>query len=410
MLESLRKMLAAKEARREKLANKAAEVEDIAELRGINSEILALNDELTELRGLIAQAEEQKTEETDDEEFRSEKPAEADVIPEGILKALGTFRAADHEAEERAKKQEEVEKRGKDLKEGRAVTVGSHPIVLPKHDSATIRPTFAEASGLIDRVSHLPLHGGESFVQPYLVGYGVGEYTGEGEEYATTETEFDYAEINKSKVTAYAEITEELEKLPAAQYDREVMKGVSVASRKKITREILIGKGGTNQLVGIFSDKAEAIDPETDKVISEIDDKTLDEIVFSYGGDEEVEDPAVLILNKLDLKAFAQLRSTDGKRIHDVKTNGNTGTIDGVPFLINSMCGAISNEEDTRDYCMAYGPLSNYLLAIFSDVDVRKSDDFMFKQGMSAFRSSVFIGGNVVSKNGFLRIKKNANP
>jgi hypothetical protein len=55
---------------------------------------------------------------------------------------------------------------------------------------------------------------------------------------------------------------------------------------------------------------------------------------------------------------------------------------------------------------MAYGPLSNYRLVVFSNMDVRRSDDYKFKQGMIAHRSSVFVGGNVVSKNGFLRVKK----
>jgi len=58
------------------------------------------------------------------------------------------------------------------------------------------------------------------------------------------------------------------------------------------------------------------------------------------------------------------------------------------------------------DYCMAYGPLSNYMLAIFSDLEIKRSEDYKFKQGMIAHRGSVFVGGNVVSKNGFLRIKK----
>lgn len=47
---------------------------------------------------------------------------------------------------------------------------------------------------------------------------------------------------------------------------------------------------------------------------------------------------------------------------------------------------------------MAYGPLSNYQLTIFSDMDVQRSTDFKFKQGMIAHRGSVFAGGNVISK------------
>ncbi|OJD90278.1 capsid protein [Bacillus cereus] len=304
---------------------------------------------------------------------------------------------------------EASEKRGQALMENRAVTVGSGTVVLPKHTASDIRPTFNEVSTLIDRVSTKTLKGGESYQQPYLESYGEGDYTTEGNDYANAETKFGYADITKAKITAYSEDTEELQKLPAADYDGEVMKGITVAARKKITREILIGTGATNRLVGIFSTAAKAIDAATDLEISKIDASTLDDIIYSYGGDEDVEDAAVLILNKKDLKAFAKLRTTDGKKVYNVVSHGNSGTIDGVPFIINSACKAVSDAATTAgQFNMAYGPLSNYQLTIFSDMDVQRSTDFKFKQGMIAHRGSVFAGGNVISKNGFLRVKKAA--
>jgi HK97 family phage major capsid protein len=301
------------------------------------------------------------------------------------------------------------EKRGQALMESRAVTVGSGTVVLPKHTASDIRPTFNEVSTLIDRVSSKTLRGGESYQQPYIKSYGEGDYTTEGSDYTTAETTFGYADITKAKITAYSEETEELLKLPAADYDGEVMKGITVSTRKKLSREILVGTGATNRLSGIFSATATAIDAATDLPISAIDAATLDEIIYSYGGDEDVEDAAVLILNKKDLKAFAKLRTADGKKIYNVASNGNSGTIDGVPFIINSACKAVTDAKTTvGQYSMAYGPLSNYQLTIFSDMDVQRSTDFKFKQGMIAHKGVVFAGGNVVSKNGFLRVKKAA--
>ncbi|CAM3526201.1 phage major capsid protein [Paenibacillus lupini] len=298
--------------------------------------------------------------------------------------------------------------RGKALKANNAVTVGAGTVVTPRHSASDIRPTFNQVSSLIDRVGYKELKGGETFRQPYIVGYGTADYTAaEGDDYNTAEPTFAYADINKTKVTAYAEDSEEIMKLPDADYDGEVMKGITIASRKKLTREILIGTGAANRLTGIFSTAATAIDASTDLAISAIDASTLDDIIFSFGGDEEVEDAAVLILNKKDLKAFAKLRGTDGKKIYNVVSNGNTGTIDGVPFIINSACKAITDAATTAgQFGMAYGPLSNYLLTVFSDLDVQRSTDFKFKQGMIAHRGSIFAGGNVVSKNGFLRVKK----
>lgn len=342
-------------------------------------------------------------------ETRQRLLKEAEEINNNQMPEMRTVETFNNEPQKQDVELETSEKRGHALMENRAVTVGSGNVVLPKHSATDIRPTFNEVSTLIDRVSSKTLKGGESYQQPYIKSYGEGDYTTEGNDYNTSETTFGYADITKAKVTAYSEDTEELQKLPAADYDAEVMKGITVATRKKLTREILIGTGATNRLAGIFSAAATAIDSATDLEISAIDASTLDEIVYSYGGDEDVEDAAVLILNKLDLKAFAKLRTSDGKKVYNVVSQGNSGTIDGVPFIINSACKAVSDAKTTAgQYNMAYGPLSNYQLTIFSDMDVQRSTDFKFKQGMIAHRGSVFAGGNVISKNGFLRVKKAA--
>jgi HK97 family phage major capsid protein len=365
---------------------------------------------LAEIRGLLTKGEgnvdelEKEIKELQEErkelEAAEKRKTLADQLNDGSIEG----RAID-KPEMDLPKENGAEKRGKALKENRSVTVGASSVILPQHQATDINPTFNEVSSLIDRVNIKPLIGGESFKQAYIKGYGDGDYTAEGADYAGAEPVFGYADINKTKVTAYAEDTEELAKLPAVDYDQEVMKGISIASRKKITREILVGDGATGHFVGIFSDKATAIAPDTDKELSKIDETTLDEIVYSYGGDEDVEDVAVLILNKMDLKAFATLRNPDGKKVYDVKPNGNVGTIDGVPYIINSACKSIA-KATAGQYCMAYGPLSNYTMAIFSDLDVQRSTDYKFKQGMIAHKGSVFVGGNVTSYNGFLRIKK----
>ncbi|PGV63096.1 phage major capsid protein [Bacillus cereus] len=342
-------------------------------------------------------------------ETRQRLLKEAEEINDGQTTEVRTVETFNNEPPKQDVELEASEKRGQALMENRAVTVGSGTVVLPKHTASDIRPTFNEVSTLIDHVSTKTLKGGESYQQPYLESYGEGDYTTESNDYANAETKFGYADITKAKVTAYSEDTEELQKLPAADYDGEVMKGITVATRKKLTREILIGTGATNRLVGIFSAAAKAIDAATDLEISKIDASTLDDIIYSYGGDEDVEDAAVLILNKKDLKSFAKLRTSDGKKVYNVASQGNSGTIDGVPFIINSACKAVSDAATTAgQYNMAYGPLSNYQLTIFSDMDVQRSTDFKFKQGMIAHRGSVFAGGNVVSKNGFLRVKKAA--
>lgn len=421
LLEKLKKMLADKEARKAELTGKGKTSTDVEEMRVINSELIALGDEISELRAAVDAAEKeaasqaQKTDGGDDAAARTKAVSgEGTEKPEarGAEYVPGQgFRPVDRVDFRGKQAEDDVEKRmmenGEALKESRAVTVGSSDVLLPQHQSTEIGGTFNQVSSLIDAVKHRPLSGGESYRKAYVKDYGVGDYTLEGAAAAQTEPVFGYAEIAKAKVTAYAEETEEIEKLPAAEYARVVQEGVVMALRKKLTREILIGDGSTNHLTGIFN--SDTIEASTDLSVDSITTDTLLDILFGYGGDEDVESVAVLILNKKDLAAFARLRTTDGKRYHSITTNGNTGYIDGVPYIINSACGSISDSATAENkYCMAYGPLANYELAVFSATELKKSTDYKFKEGMTSHRGVVFAGGNVVAYNGFLRVKKAA--
>jgi HK97 family phage major capsid protein len=293
-----------------------------------------------------------------------------------------------------------------------ALTTTDGSVVIPQYTSPDIMPTFNNVSSLIDRVKTVPLPGGESYKRPFVESYGDGAgSTNEGANYNLSEPNFGYAEIVREKITAYAEEPEEMVKLPDADYDGVVEESVTRAIKRYASRQILIGPGGTGKFRGIFYNPAEEdeqiIDPATDiTTITAITETTLDEIIYSYGGDEEVEDVAVLILNKKDLKKFAMLRDKQGRKVYTIKNHGNTGTIDEVPYIINSACTEVGGTAEA--YCMAYGPLSNYEVAVFSDIDARKSEHYKFKQGQIAYRADVFMGGNVVAKNGFIRVKNPA--
>lgn len=302
----------------------------------------------------------------------------------------------------------EFEQRGMDLKEGRTVTVTSSNVLLPQHINPEIGGyPFREVSTLVDKVRVVNLEGGETYKKSFIKSHGTGGLTAEADPYTTAEPTFGYATITKVKVTAYAEITEELEKLPALQYSREVLHGINIALRKKISQQILRGAGSTNTFKGIFANDVEALADNTDVEISKIDDTTLDEIIYAYGGDEEVEGGAALILNKNDLRAFANLRTSEGRKVHIVDYSAST--IDGIPYVINSNCGSIADPNTTEGtYCIAYGALTNYEVPVFSPVEIAKSTDYKFKDGIISYKASVFTGGNVVGYKGFLRIKKKA--
>lgn len=322
------------------------------------------------------------------------------------------------------------DKRGKALKDGAGVKFSAR-IATPKvkaslsveqtapvvHTAPDLNQTVNPVSALIDMVKAVPLQGGETYQRGFVKDYGAdgAGATEEGAAYNDVEPSFGYVTIEKQKVTAYTEEPEEMQKLPNADYDSVIEGSVSKAIRRFLSRQILIGDGTTANLKGIFYNPTKAaeqvIDPATDiDTITAIDDGTLDEIIYSFGGDEEVEGVATLILNKQDLKAFAKLRDKQGRKVYTIVNRGQTGTIDGVPFVINSACAAVSDSKTAAGaYEMAYGYLQSYELAIFSDIDVRRSDDYKFKNGQTAFRASMFAGGSVAAWNGFIRVKKAAS-
>ncbi len=321
------------------------------------------------------------------------------------------------------------DKRGKALKDGAGVQFSAR-IATPNvkaslsvtqtaqvvHTAPDLNQTVNPVSALIDMVKAVPLQGGETYERGFVKDYGAdgAGATAESAAYNDVEPSFGYVTIEKQKITAYTEEPEEMQKLPNADYDSVIEGSVSKAIRRYLSRQILIGDGSTSKLKGIFYNPTKAaervIDPATDiDTITAIDDGTLDEIIYSFGGDEEVEGVATLILNKKDLKAFAKLRDKQGRKVYTIINRGQTGTIDGVPFVINSACAAVSDSATAAGaYEMAYGYLQNYELAIFSDIDVRRSDDYKFKNGQTAFRASMFAGGSVAARNGFIRVKKAA--
>lgn len=153
-----------------------------------------------------------------------------------------------------------------------------------------------------------------------------------------------------------------------------------------------------------------------DMEIAAIDANTLNDIVFHYGGDEDVEDSAALILSKRDIKAFVDVRNANLEPVYKVTAKGNGGTIEyikggvTVEYIINSACKSLS-AADTVDgtATMIYGALDTYEMPVFSDVEITESKDYKFKEGMIAFRASVFVGGNVAAFKTFFRVKKKAS-
>ena len=346
-------------------------------------------------------------------ETRSLKEEQAKLLNEERAELRSAFeRGIKPEQLDARRVQEEMAERQYDdlVVNKRAITLDGNLTVLHvTHEQDSINQTFNQVSDLVNRVRFKQFINGETYKEPYMKGYGMAGITAEGTAYTDTEPVWGYAEITKNKLTTYTEVSEEFTRLGKAAYMAEVKKNLSIAIRKKLAQQIVIGTGGTNGLTGISIASQPAIETAKDFEVVTIDENTLDDIVLSYGGDEDVED-GVLVLNKEDLRAFKAVKSTTTKK-SAYEIDYKNKTINGVPYVINSNAKALSAAATTAgQYTMFYGSLSAYVIAQFSNLEVQESRDYKFKEGMIAYKVSGFFGGNVAMWNGFLRIKKKAAP
>lgn len=417
--EKLLEMLNEKKEKRTKLIEAIAGTDD-AQVRASQIELLgALDGEISDLTEMIERAEEPAAGDEPGEEPPQSRAGELDPelqrraqdAPVGGLTTIEQ-RGIDHD-------DKIYEQRGADLRAGKAVKISARGVTLSsklvneKKYSRDLHDHFNEVSGLIDRVNAVPLDGGESYTKGFAVSGGEGDYTAEGSAYHDIDMALDYIDIAKTKITAYAEMTEEVKKLPNINYASYIEKEIRNAIRKKITKQIVSGAGTTGTIVGIYNAPAKVIPADYDLEIEGIDANTLNDIVFHYGGDEDVEDSAVLILSKQDIKAFVDVRNANLEPVYKVTAKGNGGTIEyvkggvTVEYMINSACKPLS-AAGTADgtATMIYGALDTYEMPVFSDVEITESKDYKFKEGMIAFKASVFLGGNVAAYKTFFRVKK----
>jgi hypothetical protein len=132
-----------------------------------------------------------------------------------------------------------------------------------------------------------------------------------------------------------------------------------------------------------------------------IDAKTLRTIVLNYGNDESILGGAVLLLNKKDLLKFGDVRGTNEKKaLYEIvpSGNGNTGVIREGGVSVHYCIDSHIPEGE-----LYYGNAQALELDLFSDYEVKVSEDFAFDKLMDTIRGDVELGSGVTVKNGWLK-------
>ena len=409
-----KKRMAEVKAELKKLRGSIATATD-EELDGLQEQITALETEKAQLSKRIKMIDEATRSALSEGEDGSDDDGDGDDAGSGThTRSIVSLAAEGSTAEERAatEKKQKRTAMGETWKKSTRTVVLDSTVLVPKKQSANlVGYPFNQVSGILDAVNYLDVITGETYEEPYIVSTGEGDYTaqpsssGEGGMYHEVDLDWDTALITKTKITAYSEITKELERTPAANYADAVEANIGTSLRKKLAKEVVVGDGTTGHFVGIMSSavKANAVN---DYELGTINENTLDELILNYGGEEDIESVMAILLNKLTLLEFSRVRGSDKRKVYNINYANNT--IDGIKFFTSSSVKGFDAATE-GEAVLAYGDFNKYRVAVFSNIETARSTDYKFRQGITAFRGDVFMGGNVIGYGAFIRVFKGAS-
>lgn len=276
-----------------------------------------------------------------------------------------------------------------EAEQARALTVASGQLAQPARVDGINDLPGAAVSSIIDLVKIVNCTGMGSHKVAYLKedAAAAGEQT-EGEAAATASlAQFGFVTITPTSVAVLDFISKQAKKQTTLQYAAKVREQAMVALRRKAAQVVTAALKA--------SDLVKAVPGAA------IDAKTLRTIALNYGNDESVIGGAMLFLTKADLLAFGDVRGTNEKKaLYEITpdASGNTGVIRegglSVRYCINSN---LTTGE------MFYGNPQALELDLFSDYEIKVSEDFAFDKLMDTIRGDVELGSDVTVKNGFIK-------
>ena len=299
-----------------------------------------------------------------------------------------------------------------------ATTLATGTLVEPTRVGTTIRDGLATVSSIIDQVSVQDLTGCQAIMEPILAEEMAAQAgkvsTLAGTARAASDPTFDAAKIAPYEVNVTSFVDRNLSRLTPVSYEEKIRSIAMRALRRKVAALIYNGDSQVSpDMYGIKTAKdVGGANLFKNVTVSSIALGFLDDLVYAYGSDEEVGGNARLYLNKADLQAIGKLRNSDGDKYYKIVpdvANANTGRIidDGliVPYTIGSALTALSKSTATSSgdiQTMVYGDPANYLLGLFGPYSIRIDESVKAVERMNAILGDVFVGGNLVVKDGFI--------
>ena len=281
-------------------------------------------------------------------------------------------------------------------------------MATPGGSGSDIHDGFAgHVSGLINQVNTVDLMGLNSWEEPYVVSdpeaAGGDPFELAGTQRSTTDPVFALAGMTAYEANVTSFVPKAANQLSPARYAAKVQDMALRALQRKAVYLMINGDGAASpKMHGILNAKntkganifAEIAD------VTAINEDTLAQMVFGYGGDEMTGGYARLLLTKGNLEAFGKLKGANEKTplyeiSFDPGSGGNTGTIKRggliVPYTI---CSAIGVKN------LAYGDPFNYMLALFSDYVIGVDNSYKAGERLATILGDVTLSGNLTVDKG----------
>ena len=303
----------------------------------------------------------------------------------------------------------------------KSVTLATGTLAQPTGAGTNIRDPLGNGVGaIIDQVYVQDLTGMASYLEPYVIS----EFDASGADVATaagtartasSDPTFGVAKISPYELTTTSYVDRNISRLTPANYYAKTFAMAMRALRRDTVKMIFNGDGQStnNDMFGIKTAKNVAGSTIFSTLnVTAVDADLLTNLMFAYGGDEELGGNCRLYLNKADLLALGKLRGTNEKRrLFDIVPdagNPNTGTIrEGgtiVPYSIASNLTALSgsSQGSAAIQTMVYGDPMNYELGLFGDYTVRVDESVKAVERMLTILGDAMVGGNLIVDKGFV--------
>ncbi len=302
----------------------------------------------------------------------------------------------------------------------KSITLATGTLVQPTGAGANIRDNLeTRVSSIVDQVQVQDMTGMGSLLEPYVIaetdakGGKVTANAGTART-ASADPTFGVAKISPYELNVTNYVDRNISRLSPANYFAKIQGMAMRAMRRELAKLIVNGDGqATPDMYGMKNAKNMAGSEIYATVnLSAIDEALLDELFYSYGGDEEIAGNARLFLNKADLKALGKIRGTADKnrvfKIHPDAGNPNTGMVeDGgnfVPYTIVSALTALSSSTagTSAIQTMLYGSPMNYELGLFGDYSIRVDESVKAVERMYTILGDAMVGGNLIVHKGMV--------